>query len=456
MTQMGFVFDVNKCTGCSACEIACTIENELDRDVLWRQVGTFNPGHYPDIPVFHHSLACNHCLDPPCMKYCPALAFSKDSITGAVTIDSDKCIGCRYCAWVCPYDAPQFNPNTGVIEKCTFCLERLVEGLSPACAQICPTGALECRDHDRGRREKPVLGLPQANIGPAIEIIALEKKRVFPRMTAGSEAKELEYLSETGGYHMGTRLTLRGEWSLIVFSFVSAWLVGALGASISSTFVLNSGAFLSIGIVAMLLSILHLGRRDRAHRAILNYRNSWVSREVLFFVLFLSFGSLYLSTGPANDILGWTALTVGIATLFAMERVYGVTGAKGSITHSGGVLTMGFFAWGVLSGNIVLAVTLALVKLLLYSLRRARSVGSHGPTRTLWSVFRVGSGLVVPSVIWLFGSRDWFIYAGVGAFAGELLDRCEYYLDLDIPSPRREMALELERHISRRGTTSTL
>jgi DMSO reductase anchor subunit len=227
-------------------------------------------------------------------------------------------------------------------------------------------------------------------------------------------------------------------------------LVGALGASITSTFVPRPGAFISTGIVAVLLSSLHLGRRGRAHRAILNWRSSWVSREVLFFILFLSFGSLYLAIAPLNGVVGWVALTAGFATLFAMDRVYGVTGARGSILHSGGVIITGIFAWGVLSGHIVLAVTLALVKMSLYSLRRFRSVGRGGPTRTLSSVFRVAVGLFVPLVVWLFGSRDLLVYAGVGAFSGELVDRCEYYLDLDIPSPRREMAIELARHIRNR------
>ena len=151
-TQKGFVFDINKCTGCQACSIACEIENELEPGADWRQVTTFNERHVPGVLSFHLSVACNHCVDPPCMKNCPALAYSKDAVTGAVTVDPDLCIGCRYCTWACPYDAPRFNTASGVVEKCTFCQHRLEDGLEPACVTSCPTGALKLADHTSGYR----------------------------------------------------------------------------------------------------------------------------------------------------------------------------------------------------------------------------------------------------------------------------------------------------------------
>jgi len=137
-----FVFDQNKCTGCQACQLACVIENELQFDASWREINTFNERHYPGAPLFHISLACNHCAEPACMNACPALAYSKDSETGAVIIDETKCIGCRYCTWACPYDAPKFDSAKGVISKCTFCNDRIKRGSQPACVELCPTGAL--------------------------------------------------------------------------------------------------------------------------------------------------------------------------------------------------------------------------------------------------------------------------------------------------------------------------
>ena len=142
MSRKSFLFDLNKCVGCHACVVACTIENQTLPETVWRDINSFNPSGNPDIPLFHYSLACNHCDDPPCLKNCPALAYSKDFITGAVIHFANKCIGCKYCTWACPYDAPKFNEKTRIIEKCTFCNHRIEEDLKPACANLCPTGAL--------------------------------------------------------------------------------------------------------------------------------------------------------------------------------------------------------------------------------------------------------------------------------------------------------------------------
>jgi len=105
---------------------------------------------------------CQQCENPPCVSACPVEATWKES-DGIVVIDYDWCIGCRYCAAACPYWARKFNfskpglakdqinPNThylsnrprekGVMEKCTFCLQRTRQGRQPACQEACPTGA---------------------------------------------------------------------------------------------------------------------------------------------------------------------------------------------------------------------------------------------------------------------------------------------------------------------------
>jgi len=73
-----FHFDPNRCTGCQACELACSIENDLGPDRSWREVVTFNDASAPGIPRFHLSLACNHCSEPACLLGCPAAAYRKD------------------------------------------------------------------------------------------------------------------------------------------------------------------------------------------------------------------------------------------------------------------------------------------------------------------------------------------------------------------------------------------
>ena len=77
-----FTFDANKCTGCGACRVACTIENGLAPDVSWRRIETFNPQRRSIAPVFHLSLACNHCATAACMHACPALAYRRDDGDG--------------------------------------------------------------------------------------------------------------------------------------------------------------------------------------------------------------------------------------------------------------------------------------------------------------------------------------------------------------------------------------
>ena len=81
----------------------------------WRQVRTFNELHVPGVELLHLSLACNHCAEPGCAAACPTLAYRRDAETGAVLLDQDRCIGCRYCTWACPYGAPRVDEALGVV-----------------------------------------------------------------------------------------------------------------------------------------------------------------------------------------------------------------------------------------------------------------------------------------------------------------------------------------------------
>jgi len=156
MTKLGWKIDLTKCTGCHTCEVACKSENNtcpqssplvLDgvtvKKVNWRQVLEIESGTYPTPKRTFITMSCNHCDEPACMKSCPVGAISKRSEDGIVLVDQDKCIGCKYCMWSCPYGAPQFNDQTGKVEKCTMCVHRLEHGLKPACVTACVGRALE-------------------------------------------------------------------------------------------------------------------------------------------------------------------------------------------------------------------------------------------------------------------------------------------------------------------------
>ena len=150
--QLGFYFDQNYCTGCKACQIACKDKNDTPLGVNWRRVAEYSGGSWtsnpadgtfaPHVFTYYTSISCNHCDDPVCTKVCPTGAMHKGD-DGIVTVDAGKCIGCRYCEWACPYGAPQFNPESGVMTKCNFCQDYLAEGKDPACVASCPSRALD-------------------------------------------------------------------------------------------------------------------------------------------------------------------------------------------------------------------------------------------------------------------------------------------------------------------------
>ena len=178
-TQKAFYFDASACTGCKACQIACQDKNRLTADVLWRRVFQYGGGNWMednkiqglfranDIYSYSVSTACMHCQDPLCVEVCPAAAITKRE-DGIVLIDTNKCLGCRYCEWACPYGAPRFNEVEKVMTKCTFCEDLLAQGENPACVDACVMRALDFGELDELREKYGDLDaiepLPASNI----------------------------------------------------------------------------------------------------------------------------------------------------------------------------------------------------------------------------------------------------------------------------------------------------
>lgn len=175
----GYALDLSRCVGCRRCVHACVKENNQSRDpeIQWIRVlemdkeegvnlqhaeHYYNPAEVPRESHFYMPVQCQQCKKPPCVKVCPVGATWKEK-DGIVVVDYNWCIGCRYCMAACPYGARHFNwgephldskdvnPEThylgnrprpkGVVEKCTFCIQRTRKGLYPACVEICPTGS---------------------------------------------------------------------------------------------------------------------------------------------------------------------------------------------------------------------------------------------------------------------------------------------------------------------------
>ncbi len=189
--RYGMVIDLDRCTGCMACSVACQAENNVSfltdesnktRSISWMEVYQLENGKdYPDYQFAYLPRPCMHCDAPhhsPCTFVCPVNATTRDENNGLVTHIYPRCIGCRYCVVACPYHARDFNwwdpywpkpmeamlsPKVstrmrGVVEKCTFCHHRLLDARSkayldgtnldevvytPACAEACPTKAIK-------------------------------------------------------------------------------------------------------------------------------------------------------------------------------------------------------------------------------------------------------------------------------------------------------------------------
>ena len=155
MARFGWLLDYKRCIECRACEAACKQWNGLEPGIQYRRVRVYESGTYPRPARLALSLACNHCENALCMKACPVKAIYRREQDGAVIIDQEKCIGCRFCEKWCPYGAPRFNAKANKMMKCTMCFDRLEQNLEPACSTICPTGALQFKPWDEIKDRYP-------------------------------------------------------------------------------------------------------------------------------------------------------------------------------------------------------------------------------------------------------------------------------------------------------------
>lgn len=445
--QNAFVFDDNKCTGCQACQIACTIENDLDPDMDWRQVDTFNESRLPGIPSFHHSLACNHCIEAPCMKYCPALAYSRDTQTGAVLIDKDSCIGCKYCTWVCPYDAPKYNQSKGVVEKCTFCNHRLQNGEKPACVTACPTDALQVEELHNGVHLNSVQGFSEVGIQPAIRIIPLREKQSTDQLLSKKDALNFPEII-TGNSNQISKISLKSEWTLVVFTVLFAALTGLMTGTSYNTIQFQPLIFLAAGIIGMVLSVAHLGKITRFYRAIYNWKNSWLSREIICISLFMSLAVVYLFGLIVQDWIAWLTTAAGFAGLFCMDKIYYVVWDSRKVKiHSSQAVFSGILFTAILMQSPIIFTVATFVKAILYLLRKMSFIRTRQKSRPVLSFFRLITGFILPIALWFTAPVNSIHYIMASVVIGELIDRCEFYLEMVILTPKTQMTIDLEKQM---------
>jgi anaerobic dimethyl sulfoxide reductase subunit B (iron-sulfur subunit) len=156
VAQMGFYFDQTLCTGCYTCVVACKDWHDIARagSVRWLRVKTIEKGDFPKPFLAYLTLACFHCVNPPCVLACPTGAIVKRESDGIVVVDREKCRGNKMCHTLCfnacPWDIPQFGPEEGAkMQKCNLCLERVEQGQQPVCVEACPIYALDAGPIDK-------------------------------------------------------------------------------------------------------------------------------------------------------------------------------------------------------------------------------------------------------------------------------------------------------------------
>lgn len=442
MRRPAFRFDLDRCTGCQACELACVIENRLEPEGSWRGLSRFNPQALPTAPRFHLSLACNHCDKAPCAAACPAAAFRRDPATGALLLDGSACIGCGYCAWACPWAAPKLDDRSRTMGKCNLCSPRLERGLAPACVAICPTGALgqdELAALEAAGASGSVPGFPPSAADPAIRFLPLR---------AGSEGPSLE--GEGGGPgppeppdRDGRRLSLRREWPLLLFTWAGPFLVAMKLDTMAICRFDRPLPILLGGLAAMALSLAHLGRPPRAWRALLGLRESWLSREIAAFGLFVMLaGALPLLMPPTLPLpLSLAAAAAGFTALYAMDRVYDVALPRRGLggMHSADVLPTALLYALAMRGWTWVVLAMLLLKLAIWA---ARYLGEGRLGFDAPAALRLAFGVLAGG--WLLSGADPAGVAALGLLAvGELLDRVAFYRELRLPSPTRDLARAL-------------
>jgi DMSO reductase iron-sulfur subunit len=354
--QHAFHFTADNCIGCHACEAACSEKNDNPPHISFRSVGYVEGGTYPDFKRMNISMACNHCDDPVCLKGCPTKAYTKHAEYGAVLQDPETCFGCGYCTWVCPYNAPQLDTIKGQVSKCNMCVDRLEEGLKPACVSACLGNALDFGvvENTPERREQcktDIPGFPPSDI--TRPNIRFQQTKTLPNEMHRTDGEPLKYHKQDDGSFrsvvdekMGktrswnlARLSSR-ENPLVVFTLTTQASMGAFVAvflgpilGIESLIMLSQSAaiypllvmLVLLQALGLLLSTLHLGKPMRFYRGFNNLAHSPVAREAFGVALYFAGLGMYTLLSFANVLFdsGFIRFISYLFGLFALVALCG-------------------------------------------------------------------------------------------------------------------------------------
>jgi formate dehydrogenase iron-sulfur subunit len=158
--EVSKMVDIDLCIGCKACEVACKEWNDLEVEETHNfgsyqshvdlTPNTWDLMRFNEVELDDGGIAwlirkdsCLHCEEPGCLLACPAPGAVVQYENGIVDFNEENCIGCQYCVAGCPFDIPRFDSKTKKVYKCTMCVDRVSNGLEPACVKACPTGSIK-------------------------------------------------------------------------------------------------------------------------------------------------------------------------------------------------------------------------------------------------------------------------------------------------------------------------
>jgi anaerobic dimethyl sulfoxide reductase subunit B (iron-sulfur subunit) len=483
MSRYAFYFDSSGCSGCKACQVACKDRNGLEVGLLWRRVYEVSGGSWErqgeawqqDVYAYNLSVACNHCERAVCAEACPTQAIQQRE-DGIVLIEAQRCIGCKYCSWACPYGAPQYDWRTKSMTKCTFCVEDVEAGLAPACVSACPLRVLDFGDQaelEQGQAIRSVAPLPEGEMtGPAMFIQPhrdASRAEQPPGRVANREEVQTGKKTSELPLVIFTVLAQMAVGAFIVLGAFIGWALSLLGTELDLPMP-PPGPLLIMSVIfvyGVLVSLLHLGHPFRAYRALANLRTSWLSREILSVGLFGAGLVVFLFISPTFTSLLWvvyglTALA-GLALIYCMARVYRLSNlpfwnswrTTASFYLTAGLLGLLFCAMqssrGLNSGFVLfvatpsdtlhnLIISVAAVGLLLLALdlalqgRRETSKGKGFWLAQLQLALSVAA--MLPLAVMLAGVRgDWsptlFALAFCLALGAQLISRWLFYEQLN-------------------------
>jgi Fe-S-cluster-containing dehydrogenase component/DMSO reductase anchor subunit len=338
--QYAFEVDLDRCSGCKSCVVACHTLNGLDENESWRDVGLLVGGSRAAPVMQHVTAACHHCLDPACMIACPVNAYEKDPVTGIVKHLDDQCFGCQYCTMACPYEVPKYHPAKGIVRKCDMCSTRLAVGEPPACVQACPHEAISIRivSHAQVADDAEASVFLPAAPDPQITLptTAYKSRRPFPRNLLPADYFRVNPQHAHGPLVVMLVLTQLSVGAFTVGLILEHWASGPWQSTLRP---LHAMAALGFGLLALGSSLFHLGRPQFAFRAVLGLRHSWLSREIVAFGAFAAIASVYAAvllvvrppsetaatggtTAPWIRWLGWSVSATGIIAVFCSTMIY--------------------------------------------------------------------------------------------------------------------------------------